>query len=126
MDEEQPREEPKLSDSVIGRIDGLKTFLSRDTDTDIGGLDHRDVVCAVSNGESHDAKVVLDEVDDLGLLERGDSAADDGVATGGELEEEVFRPGFGEGLGRRKGDERGSWSARRREEERPEGREERT
>jgi hypothetical protein len=93
-------EEAHLSDSVIRRVDGLKTFLSRDADSDIGRLDHRDVVGSVSDGEGHDAKVVLDEVDNLSFLERRDSAADDGVAAGGELEEEVFGPGFGEGLRR--------------------------
>lgn len=98
VNEEQPRKEPELSDGVVGRVDSLQTLFSRNSNSDISSLDHRDIVGSVSDSEGHDSEVVFDEVNDLGFLKGRDSAADDGVATGGQLEEEILGPGFGESL----------------------------
>lgn len=87
-----------MSDGVVGRVNSLQTLLSRDSDSNVGSLDHRDVVGTVTDGKRHDAEVVLDEVDDLGFLQRRDSAADDRVAASRQLKQQILRPLLREGL----------------------------
>lgn len=58
----------------------MKTFFSGNTNSDVGSLDHTDIVGTISDSETHDSKVVLDQANDLSLLQGRDSAADDGVA----------------------------------------------
>ena len=45
-----------------------------DADADVGGLDHADVVDAVADGQEVRLLVLLDELDDERLLERGHAA----------------------------------------------------
>lgn len=88
--EQQPLEEAELAHRVVARVDRLKSFFSCDADADIGGLDHRDVVGAVTDSEAHGSETVLDKADDEGLLERRGTAADDGAAPSRELEEDLL------------------------------------
>ena len=86
MHKQQPLQEAELRDGVVGRVHRLSTFFTRDTDTDVGGLNHGDVVGTVADGETHDAEAILDEVDDLRLLLGGYTTADDALAKNGEAQ----------------------------------------
>ena len=83
VNEEEASQKPELSDGVIGRVDGLKTFFTGDPDTDVGGLNHADIVGPVANCKAHDGKVVFDEANDLSLLQGRYSTTDNGGALGG-------------------------------------------
>ena len=86
VDEKHGHEETELCDGEISRIRGLQTLLPRDAHAAVRGLDHRDVVRAVTDGERDGAlDVKPDQFDEFGLLRRGAAAADDGVAILGEL-----------------------------------------
>lgn len=64
----------ELGNGNVSGAGGLETFDARDTDTDVGSLDHGDVVCAVANGEEDGFQVAFHELDDEGLLEGRDTA----------------------------------------------------
>ena len=51
MNQQQLLQKPKLADRNIGTPGRLKTLDARDTDTDVRGLDHADVVRAVADSE---------------------------------------------------------------------------
>lgn len=102
MDEEQPLEEPELAHRVVARVDGLQSFLARDADANVGCLDHRHVVGAVTDGEAHRPEAVLDEPDDERLLQRRRAAAHDGAAPRRELEEELLGEGLVERVSQRR------------------------
>lgn len=70
VDEQQLLEEPELTDGDVGRSSSLESLDSRDSDSDVSCLDHAHVVCAVSDSEEDRVEVLLDELDDEGLLER--------------------------------------------------------
>jgi hypothetical protein len=74
VDEEELLEEAKLADGDVGRARRLQALDAGDADADVGGLDHRDVVGAVANGEEDGLAVLLDELDHQGLLQRRDAA----------------------------------------------------
>ena len=79
-----------LRNGVVGRVDRLQTFFSRNTDSDIRSLDHTDIVGAVSDSKTHHSKVVLDQANNLGFLQGGNTAANDCVALGGEMQKQLF------------------------------------
>ena len=87
MDEDQPLQEAELADGVVGRHDGLPTFLAGDADADVGLLDHGHVVGAVADRQRHDVEAVLDQPHDGGLLARTDATAEDGLASLAEQQE---------------------------------------
>lgn len=74
MHEQQFLEESELTNGDIGRPGSLKTFNSRDSDSNVSSLNHADVVGTVSDGEKKSFEVLLDEFDNESLLKRGDSA----------------------------------------------------
>lgn len=69
MNEEQFAEVLELGDRDVGRACGLKTFYAGDTNTDVGSLDHGNVICAVANGEEDSFEVAFYKLNDEGLLE---------------------------------------------------------
>lgn len=85
--EEKSSEEPELRDGVIGRIDGLKTFFTRDTHSDVCGLNHADVVSTVTDSKGHDTEVVFDKSNNLRFLQWRDSATNDGGTLCGEMQQ---------------------------------------
>jgi hypothetical protein len=70
MHEKQLLEEPELTNRNVRRSSSLQSLDSRDSDSDVSCLDHAHVVCAVSDSEEDRVEVLLDELDDEGLLER--------------------------------------------------------
>lgn len=85
MNKKELLEVLELRDGDVRRPSGLETLDSRDSDSDVGSLDHGHVVRTVTDGEQDGGRVVLDELDDKGLLEGRDSAADDGLAKDEQL-----------------------------------------
>jgi hypothetical protein len=51
MDQQQLLQEPELRNSNICTPSSLETFDTRDTNTDMCGLDHADIIGTVSNGQ---------------------------------------------------------------------------
>lgn len=49
MHQKQFAKEPELGNRHVGRPGSLQTFNTTDTNADMGGLDHRHVVGAVTN-----------------------------------------------------------------------------
>ena len=85
------KERTNLRDRIVGRVDGLETFLARDSDADVRGLDHAHVVRAVADSERHGAgDTVLYELHDERLLLGGDTAADDRLAERAEAQKQVL------------------------------------
>ena len=74
MDEEELLEEAELADRDVGRAGGLEALNSRDTDTNVCGLDHADVVGAVADREQVRLEVFLHQLDDEGFLQGRNSA----------------------------------------------------
>lgn len=68
----------------------MKTFFTRNTDTDISSLNHTDIVGTVSNCKRHDTQTILDQPHDEGLLERRHTAADDTLALHSETQEQLL------------------------------------
>jgi len=89
VNEQQLLEEAELADGDVGRARRLQTLVARDADANMGSLNHRHIVGAVSNGEQDGLEVLLDELDDEGLLQRRHTAAHDRLAHDGELEERL-------------------------------------
>lgn len=58
----------ELSDGDIGGAGGLETFDTGDADTDVGSLNHGDVVCTVTDGEQDGFEMAFHELDDQRLL----------------------------------------------------------
>jgi hypothetical protein len=92
MDEQQPRQEPKLRNGIVRRVHSLETLLARDTHANVSRLDHAHVVGAVSDRERHHAEAVFDQSDHLRFLAGRDTASDDSLAAGRELDEERAVP----------------------------------
>lgn len=64
VNEEQATEEAELSNRIVRRVDSLETFFTSYTDTDIGSLNHRDIIGAITNCQAHGAETFLDKFDD--------------------------------------------------------------
>jgi hypothetical protein len=93
VDEQQPRQEPKLRNGIVRRVHSLETFLARDTHADVSCLDHAHVVGAISDRERHYAEAVFDQSDHLRFLAGRNTASDHSLAACGELDEERAVPG---------------------------------
>ena len=105
MNEQKLRQVAELTDGVVCRHRGLRSFESSDPDADVSFLNHGDVVGAcgkvvseakilareaertIADSQSHGTLAVLDELDRERLLRGRDSAADDRLALRRELEE---------------------------------------
>lgn len=61
---------PELSKGVIGRHGSLRSFVSKETDSNVGFLDHSDVVGAVSDAEGHGVSSFLDQANGSSFLGR--------------------------------------------------------
>lgn len=68
MHQYQSCQEAELSNGIIGTHDGLATFFTSDTHTDVGLLDHSNIIGTITDGKGHDFKTVLDHADDSCLL----------------------------------------------------------
>jgi hypothetical protein len=97
MREQQDRQVSELCDGVVGRIDCLHTLLAADANADVGFLDHRHVVGAVSNGERADRHAVLvhghtllDELHHFSLLVRRHTTGHHGLTALRELQQHVL------------------------------------
>ena len=60
VDEQQLREETELAKRVVCRHRCLRTFMSKETTADVRLLNHRHVVRAVTDRESHSIPTFLD------------------------------------------------------------------
>lgn len=79
VDEQQLLEILELRDGYVRRAGRLETLNARDPYADVRGLDHGHVVGAVTDGQEDRLGIVLDELDNERLLQRGHSAANDGL-----------------------------------------------
>lgn len=79
-----------LSDSIVRRVDCLQTLLARDTNSDVGSLDHTDIICSITDRQTQGAKIIFDQSNDLSLLQRRYSAADDSVTLCRQVQEKFF------------------------------------
>lgn len=68
MNQQQLAEEAELTNGDVGAARGLQTFDTSDTHTDVSGLNHRDVVGPVADGEQDGLEVPLDQLDHQRLL----------------------------------------------------------
>ena len=73
MNKQQPLQKSKLRNSIIGRIDSLKTFFSRNTNPNISRLDHTNIIGSISNREGHRTQTFLHQPDNQSFLEWGHS-----------------------------------------------------
>ena len=75
MNEKQVFQELEFSNCIVRSLYSLLTLKATNTDTDVCGIDHVDIVCSVSNckccliGEPN-----LNQIHNLSLLLRADSA----------------------------------------------------
>lgn len=100
MHKQQFSEISELTNGNICTPRSLETFDTADTDTNVCGLDHRNIVSTVADGEEESLEVTLDELDDESLLERRDTAADDSLAHDSQIEEDLLEVLF-EGICKR-------------------------
>ena len=77
----------ELLDGEIGCETGLATFLADDADADVGSLNHRDIVAAVTNAAHALLGVLLDKLGDLGFLRGRAPARDHGREEDGDGDE---------------------------------------
>lgn len=73
----QTRDVAELQDGEVSGKRGLFAFFADNTETNIGRLNHANVVASVTNGCGLFLRVVLDQLDNLGLLSRRATAAYD-------------------------------------------------
>lgn len=76
-----------MGDGIIGRIDGLQTFLTSNANSYISSLDHADIIGAITNRERHHVEGVFDQFDNKGLLKRGDTTANDSFTSSPEVQQ---------------------------------------
>jgi hypothetical protein len=80
MDEHQRLQEFELTDCIVSGSCSLLSFFSEDAHSNMGLEDHIDVVCTVSNGESHLIwESLLDHVDDISFLFWRNSASENNI-----------------------------------------------
>lgn len=75
---EELGEVAELFDGEVGSQTCLPTFLTDNTHTNIGGLDHRDIVTTISNAADALLGVSSDELGHVGFLSRRTSTGHDG------------------------------------------------
>lgn len=73
VDQQKLSEESELGDRNVGGSSSLKTFHTANTNTDMGGLNHRHIVGTITNGEKQGLEVTLDKLDDQSLLQWRDT-----------------------------------------------------
>lgn len=66
----------ELLNREVGCQTCLAAFLAHDADTNVGGLDHRHVISAISYAAHALLCILFDELGDLGLLRRRATAGD--------------------------------------------------
>lgn len=77
MDREESLQVLELLETKVGGPSGLSTLHSLDTDTDMGSLDHGDVVGSITNRQGDLVQFFADQFDNQSLLKRGNTTADD-------------------------------------------------
>eukprot|EP00047_Mylnosiga_fluctuans_P014814 m.41369 g.41369 ORF g.41369 m.41369 type:complete len:493 (-) comp5665_c0_seq2:2098-3576(-) len=87
--QQQALEEPELGDREVRSEDCLTALEARDADTDMGRLDHADVVGAITDCKRDCMLAVLDQLDDLRLLKGRHAAAHHGRATRRDADEHI-------------------------------------
>ena len=98
--DEQLGEMVELGDGEIGGEGGLPAFFSHNSNADVGGLDHGDVVATVTNAGDAFVRVGADEEGDVGFLGWGAAAGDYGRQEDGDGDEgeAVVEEKVGEGV----------------------------
>lgn len=84
-----------LTDGVVRRVDSLQTLFARNTNADVGRLDHADIVGTITNGECHRADAFLDEANDEGFLQWRHSTTNDSFAKNRQAKQQAFTVIFG-------------------------------
>ena len=59
MDEEESAEELKLAYGIIRVSSCLVAFLAKDTNTNVGLLDHVHVISAITDGQSNSLRIIV-------------------------------------------------------------------
>jgi hypothetical protein len=59
MDKEESSEELELPDGIIGVASCLVAFLSKDTNTNVGLLDHVYIICSITDGQSYCLRIIV-------------------------------------------------------------------
>lgn len=75
MDQEELPKVAELGYGHVGRPSSLKTLDTTDTNPNVGGLDHRDVVGSVPDGQEQRLEMAFDKLDDQGFLKGRHTAA---------------------------------------------------
>lgn len=70
MHQQQFSKIAELTNCYIGASCCLQTFDTTDADTDVCGLDHRDVVGAIADSKENSFRAPLNKLDDKCLLQR--------------------------------------------------------
>mmetsp|Transcript_30490 Transcript_30490/g.80868 ORF Transcript_30490/g.80868 Transcript_30490/m.80868 type:complete len:654 (+) Transcript_30490:901-2862(+) len=84
--QQEGHEEPELRDSDVAGLHGLVALLPADAYADVCALNHGDIVGSITDGQRDTPQVLgLDELHQLPLLRRGQSAADARTARHCEL-----------------------------------------
>mmetsp|Transcript_82026 Transcript_82026/g.240803 ORF Transcript_82026/g.240803 Transcript_82026/m.240803 type:complete len:619 (-) Transcript_82026:845-2701(-) len=100
MDKDEPPQKAELTDGKVCRVGGLGTLLAREAHAHMRRDDHGDVVGPIADGKRGRIRlVVLDELDDIGLLLGRHPAADHGPATHGHLQKPALALLRGQGCG---------------------------
>jgi hypothetical protein len=68
VNQKQFPKESELANCHIGRSRSLKTFHTADTNTHMGGLNHRHIVGTVTNSQEKSLLVTLDKLNDQSFL----------------------------------------------------------
>lgn len=79
--------EAELPKCKVGRHNSLATLETSKTDTNIGILNHSDIVGAITNRKGHDTKASLDHANNSRLLSGTDTAAKNRLAILAEEQE---------------------------------------
>lgn len=77
MDREESLQVLELLETEIRGPGSLGTLHSLDTHTDVGSLDHGDIVGTITDGQSDLVQFLADQFDDQSLLKRGNTTTDD-------------------------------------------------
>ena len=81
VEEEKGLEILKPPNRIIRRTNSLITFIACQTNPNVGFCNHIDIICTISNSQSDLIRfVLLDQLDDLGLLFWGEATGDDDFA----------------------------------------------